>query len=710
MAARSVRRLAWALGLAALGACSEAPTRFVAPRNAPPTLELDPLAVVILDGQRVYRAKWRGADADGRIARYRFALDPADPSLPDATWQITSELEHLIFVPPESGDGTHVFTVVAEDDRGARSGVQSVAFSRHNVAPQVVLTTPPPSQLGGFGWMGFATLSPRARIGWSGIDADSGPGARPVSYRYRLFPSGSPEYRLASTNPDSIRALHAPGFFGWHQAPGESLRGVVELSPGAFYILAVTGFDAYGDYDPVFAAGKNLALVTALEPEWVAPTLTVFGASFSYVSWCRWPAGSDSTPPRLDIPVGVRIPVHWSATATTGADPVRFRHGWIAGPSDTTWSPWGNDAGTDLAIDHAAHPRRFLVEARDDFGGSSMVVLDLVPLAAAFDKPLLVVMDTRFAVDMRRAGTDCVDPPSGPWPTAAELDTFLFARGGVPWRCRDAGLVTPPGIFAGYDFDTIGTRALGATGIPLATLARYRHVVWIVNPHSGHTVGRIDDPARPGFLLRHLSGPHASRNVLAAYAELGGSVWLLGGGGGDAATRGWNVSSNDVPTIRYSSDSSPPELQPGRLMWDLAGWRSSFRLGLATGATRALGRLESDPAPATLPPVLQLRTSASDPLPGRDAQYPTRLSSEFLEAANAVELEGAAAIDSLYAVTLLNPPAGVPLAVAMTIQRRPGSTFVFSGFDVWSFRRTDGLALVDYVLGRVWGLARRGPS
>lgn len=680
--------------------------RFILPGNVPPALELDPLAVVILDGQRVYRAKWRGSDADGRVVRYRFALDPELPESPDATWQSTSEGEHLIFVPPGSGPETHVFAVVAEDDRGALSRVQTVAFTRDNVAPHVVLTTPPPT--GRPPTLAFAVLPPRARIAWRGTDADGGEGARLASYRYRLFPSTSPEYRLAFTRPDSIRALHAPAFFGWHSAPGESSGAVIELSSSGHYLLAVTGFDAYGDFDPVFSLDKNLSNVVGMEPDLLPPVLTLglFGSSIT--SFRLWPTDTDSTPPRFEVPGGFSTTLRWSSRPADGTEPVRHRWGWDRGAGDTTWSAWGFATETQVVFSPELGTRpRFIVQAQAELGGASAVVVEFEIVSSALDRELLVVMDTRLKVDSRAPGATCVDPPSGPWPTAAELDTFLFARGGVPWRCREAGAVTAPGLFSGYTFDTIGTRARGLAGISLSALSRYRNVVWIVDANAAFYFGAIDDPVRPTSLLRHMSRDGVV-NTLASYAAMGGNVWLLGGAAGEAATIAWNRSNNDVPTRRYVQGI---ELVPGRLMYDFAGWRSGFRVGSAVSATQVLGRRRDDPSFAGLPASLLLRTATSDPLPGRSSQYPTRFASEFLELPNAIEHEGTSVLDSLYAVTLVHPPPGAPPLVAMTIHRRPeGGIFVFSGFDLWSFRRGDALALVDFVLGRVWGLARRPAS
>ena len=56
-------------------------------------------------------------------------------------------------------------------------------------------------------------------------------------------------------------------------------------------------------------------------------------------------------------------------------------------------------------------------------------------VATDVDADLLIVDDTRLQVDRFPGGLN--QPParySGEWPARAELDTFLFARGGYPWR------------------------------------------------------------------------------------------------------------------------------------------------------------------------------------------------------------------------------------------------------------------------------------
>jgi hypothetical protein len=80
------------------------------------------------------------------------------------------------------------------------------------------------------------------------------------------------------------------------------------------------------------------------------------------------------------------------------------------------------------------------VQAEDDLGARSLGIVRLRVFVVSFERPLLVVDDTRFELDKLAPG-GCVAPYTKQWPSAAELDTFLYARGGVPWKCT----VNPPG-------------------------------------------------------------------------------------------------------------------------------------------------------------------------------------------------------------------------------------------------------------------------
>src|SRR5262249_25178920 len=153
---------------------------------------------------------------------------------------------------------------------------------------------------------------------------------------------------------------------------------------------------------------------------------------------------------------------------------------------------------------------------------------------------VLVVNDTRFEVDRVNIRTDCYDPtnaPIGIWPTKAELDTFLFAVGGNPWKCyppRGAEPLSTPGIFNGYDYDTLGTNLhLPDLTVRLSKRGPYGHVVWLTDP-GGARYNQDGLSVKPMTSMRYMNDNRKS-NTLAAYVRQGGQVWLAGGGAATAS-------------------------------------------------------------------------------------------------------------------------------------------------------------------------------
>src|SRR5262249_4668563 len=158
------------------------------------------------------------------------------------------------------------------------------------------------------------------------------------------------------------------------------------------------------------------------------------------------------------------------------------------------------------------------------------LVLKLVTITVSLNRDLLVVNDTRLEVDkfLSDPARQTPDQYTTVWPSKTELDTFLFARGGVPWRGTrnpPTGVISPPGLLAGYAYDTLGTR-LGfehsRDAVPLSKLAQYRHVLWLVDSRGA----TFDDSQNLFALsaLRDMSRPGVA-STLDAYVALGGQVW-----------------------------------------------------------------------------------------------------------------------------------------------------------------------------------------
>src|ERR1051326_7494635 len=85
----------------------------------------------------------------------------------------------------------------------------------------------------------------------------------------------------------------------------------------------------------------------------------------------------------------------------------------------------------------------------DNLGRTSLCGIRFTIVRSDFQRELLIVDDTRMEPDKFLFGSGCPAVYTKPWPSAAELDTFLYARGGVPWRCtRTGGAETSvPGLF-----------------------------------------------------------------------------------------------------------------------------------------------------------------------------------------------------------------------------------------------------------------------
>jgi hypothetical protein len=306
---------------------------------------------------------------------------------------------------------------------------------------------------------------------------------------------------------------------------------------------------------------------------------------------------------RLDAPASQPIPFNWEAFTSAGAHIERYRWGVdLASVADDTprsdevhdyshWSRGGalEQSCTLVGLSPGLH--LLYIEAKDNNGYASLGIVAVTLVVPTFANDLLVVDDTRFEVDKFLA-PGRLDTYKGRWPSATELDTFLFARGGFPWRSTQDGspdLRSPAGVFAGYAYDTLGTR-LGREFPSLGGAARRHRQVQARGVDGGRH--RLELPGR----ARRASGDRAPyacspgrASALGAYVQAGGSVWLMGGGAGTASIVGFNSNRKRRPQWQVYSNQQG-ELVPGRLMFDGAHWRSSF------SATSALISFQRSPA------------------------------------------------------------------------------------------------------------------
>lgn len=735
---RSTKRqaAAWIAAAAALCVgCSSHPLEGVLRTNQPPSVTITQWPSSSAGpSSYAYELSWAGQDADGRVVAYRYAIDP--PSTPDAdtAWVSTRENRHLfvfsadsaIASPAPAGRRFHTFVIRAIDDRGALSPTVHVSFDVRTIAPSVFIRQPVPTRLGG------PILAPSVRIRWEGSDPDGVGSRQPVAFRYRLFSASSdPPASVIRANPDTLFSRFAPAFAGWDSVPGNVTSVAFhDLAPNQGYLFAIVAIDTAGAYTPVFSFDENLLEFTVNIASVVGPQLSIFNESFQY----QFPSGGWFADPASYVPVeapaDVALTLHWSAILVPGSILRGYR--WAVDPlalddetprSDeatdlTHWSQWTSSSDLTLPISVTTPVRSqaqhlFCLQAEDDLGLRSLAVLQIDVRRASFDRPLLIVNDADGITDKLLAG-GCVDRPRNAWPTWAELDTFLCATGGAPYKCYPAGTLSPPGIFAGYDFDTISTRIQPNGLVSLGKLDRYRNIVWFVDIQRA--LGYLQPPGsvlQPIPTLRAYCAPGAT-NPLVTWMRQGGRLWLMGGGAGYASLRDYDRPG----TINSVFSNDRGELIPGRFMYDWPHWHSEVSVSASSRAARsprAVGGWPGAPDYSSLPPLLQEKTPATDPLPPYRVAgefYSSSYSAEFLSKPNEI-LEGQglpadplhSVLDTLYVTQGGFAGSGYPV---MTLYHGTANPpFVFSGFPLWYFQRAQAIAVADFVLQNVFGVPRR---
>ena len=766
--------LAFAVGLAALGVagCGGKLHALLRP-NQPPvaTLIATRLPTASADSA-AFELSWSGNDPDGRIDHYLIALDLRSLDASDPAWQATRETGRAVRfaarparVGPVAASATvatpvqHVFALRAVSATGEESPVVWQTLSLTNIPPLVQIVSPQPSALF------YALVPPSFHITWTGTDPDGQFTQKPVRYKYKLFKDtdavfGAPSIRteqfdLALQNPDSLRRFYAPAFAGWDSVSYETtFVDFTNLVPDSRYLFVLVGFDEAGDYNPVFSRSTNMLQMRVTFLGSTGPAITMFNEYFNYT----YPSGGYNNDPSryvdVQAPANVPLTFHWYAVPFNGTQMAWYR--WtldIADLADQTprineltdlnrWSQRSLVAtsatfGPFPPLGSGRQTHLLYIEAADNNGLVSLGIVRLRVASPAFsdEHSLLIVDDTRLLPDNLLYPPDPAHPdslaqPPGAWPSAAELDTFLFAYGGVRWRMTPNGRLSPPGIFAGYQYDTVATQFISGGLVPLTMLNQYRHVLWITDQNSATG----NNPYLGRGALRQMCDAGRA-NLLSAYVKQGGQLWIAGGAAGLASTIAWNNPMNDAYSPfgiqKFSSTPTPgrpPELQLGRFMYDLVHWQSGFFEGFGqyqiARSTGAAGGWPGAPDYALLPAQLRPKTISRDPLP------PFRSSTTFFGATRFFGLEYlsepnpiledldpdptvenlASTLDTLFEATGIPLPQPTPspyVAACMTYYHgSDNGAVLFSGFDLWTFTRPDLITLADFVLQEVWHLPR----
>lgn len=685
-----------------------------------------------------YEIRWAGFDTDGRVDHFLYCVDPPTEAEVDTPWVRTTENRQSFLFRSEFADslasptakGFHTFVLKAVDDRGAESAPESRSFTSFTVTPTVKFVNPTPNHLLS------PTFGPSVRLSWTGTDPDGRLTTKPVYYKVKVFARDNQEFDFLTMllKPDSLRKYYAPHFVGWDSVGGGvTAIDVRDLQPDRQYVAVVVAFDEAGAYSPVFNLDINMLYFSVSYAGLLGPRFTVFNESFYF----QYSTGGISRDPasyiRAEVPADQIVRFNWFATPSSGGFVNGYRwmlDGDIGDETPRTneaedtrqWSQWST-LSTAVRLPPIVLPpgintetHYFYVEARDNVDQISLAVVEFTVVRPTFERDLLFVDDSRFSPDVRLTnGT--IDRPKGAWPTAAELDTFLFARGGMPWRSYPTGIVSPPGLFSGYDYDTVGTRYVPNGVLPLSQLGRYRHIVWYVDQKGAANPNPPYLARDPMASLRYIALP-GSNNSLATWVSQGGKLWLMGGGAATCLQKDWEKLTTSASVF----SNADGELVPGRFMYDLARWRSEITIGSTAQAQKAasgFGRWPGAPGYAELPDYLFEKSPATDPItvyaPNRTNQsdyYRTTYTAEALTKANVVteQLPGqpegtlSSPLDTLY--TTVGGSLGSDRVVMTVYRGEDGAPVVFSGFPLWYFRRDDEIAIADWVLQKLWGLPR----
>lgn len=689
-----------------------------------------------------YELRWAGYDADGYIDHFRYVVDPPTTPNAETTWVRTeANRQSFLFKADDLSNGSdrtaqgyHTIVLQAIDDRGGMSVPVWRSLTSFTVAPTVQIIQPPPNPL----WP--PTYGPGLYLKWVGTDPDGRNTSKPVKYKFKLFNLDSPEFPFEKllTEPDSLRRRYAPNFAGWDSCGGDTTEATfrnLTATPGFAqkYMAVVVGFDEAGAYSPVMSQGANMLFFNVTVDGGIGPQLTILGEGVHYKF--EKAVLPDAEFLRVEVAAGRPVRFNWFGETTGGSYVAGYR--WMVDGnvsderprqdenSTSEFNRWSRWSPLTLGVDLPAYmpageteQHTLYLEAIDNNGILSRAGVRFTVVRAVFDKDLLVVDDTRLPGDRNGTSGCVILPRPSVWPSASELDTFFFARGGVPWRCTPAGTMSPPGIFSGYDYDTLGTRFLPQGRLTLQRISRYRHIIWYTDAKGARNTNDPDYAGDPMSQLRFFTG-EGRTNPLATWIGQGGQLWMSGGGCATAL----QVNGDQAPFDIFSSETG--ELGPGRFMHDLMGWRSEIMartLIQAEAPHHPRGR-ETSPIDYTgLPEELIEKRIDTDPAtvyaPGRtniSDFYQSSHSGEGLSKSNNVIEDRdpspgirreASVLDTVYESRGGQLGSGKPV---MTVYHGgfTGQVQVFSGFQLWYWNRDTQIQILDWVLQRVWKLPRR---
>jgi len=465
---------------------------------------------------------WDGADADGEVVRFHYAID-GDSLLPLAEWKTTTAKDTLLLflVDPILENKLHVFQVAAEDNDGRIDPTPAKrVFSAR--------TLPPSSRIE----RGPAAFNPLVgtnfAFGWSGSDPDGAIGgpAAVDSFQYLLLrvgsvadsASGSMHDPLPAFNQSDytamIRAAVGDGLPALWASPDQIVRRLddwkwigaraserrfLNVVPGE-YVFALRAVDVAGAREKDLTFVRNIRHFTVVS----ATSGIVFGPSL-YVCSNVEPRCS---PGPLQVFEGETVSFSWSGSSESYGGQVV---GYSYALDDSTAFPPFDPRLTGVTLERSQlteGPHFLYVRAIDDLGLASTRFVSILVIHPTFKDPgtpraILFVDDCDFILGNRSAPNDMVETEW--WTLSNGTATGPLFSLGVPYTEWDA---------IEHAYGTVDRRQPPE----LRDLAPYSTVVWATDLENGGSTATA--------LFRTIAGN--DDHALQAYLRGGGTLILTG--------------------------------------------------------------------------------------------------------------------------------------------------------------------------------------
>jgi len=524
-----------------LAACSQEGFDGNAKSNQPPNVWLSAGPPEGSTSQYRIKLFWGGWDPDGEVAGYEYLITnnegiftPADtagvPWHPvagnDSTFSFSADqpLDTLHLDNRKQVDvfqRSHTFFIRAIDREGLRSNAPAYrSFTSRTLSPEVHIQRPqvfslnpaPVPQISTFRWLA---------VDW--ID-DMLFSQDPDSVQYALIPVPVAQGQNYDPTIKALQRGEEEEWFQpwvWYGAPGDSGKFWTTpiLDPGR-YVFAIRAKDEAGAITPVFnpddknsGTNGNVRRVV-VGPLGTGPKLTVQNDYIGIIrtTTCNTPTSI------LDSPAGVPLKFTIQASADAyGGTITGFRYGWDI-PDLNDPEQW--------EIDVTAFLNEAIVPPRAFFFGTHTLTMEVVDNSNYCSRVEIKVNIVQFTLERSLLVVD--DDVSD------EVATSGWSNGGISPddQEHDQFWIDAAAEVGGFDpvIDMVNTKL---RFIPLATLARYKSIIWDVYADNLNA-NAAKQPLLYDYISHRPKNPTSAPagklqpNVLALTMAAGGHIMLCG--------------------------------------------------------------------------------------------------------------------------------------------------------------------------------------